>query len=343
MANGFPARYAGTCASCSKPIEIGQYISWSRREKGKAYHVNCGTPGVIPESTRPFIGHELKSVERTSGSMTELNSIEAIKAALARLEGKNPEPKTVAKPVSTSRKLTQKSPWYVVLEHLMTIPGFRVLLIGPPGTGKSRTSYELMTKLLGDCAELTMTEGKTTEQLLGQLVLDSGSTKWQNGPVADAIQKGTGVLINEIDRYSNEIMSLMYNLIDDRPSAEIDGKVIRATDGYRVVGTTNANVTAIPDAILDRFDAVLKCLEPHEDALSGLEPDNRALVVNTMKTADCSAWAWNRKPALRPVKAFQRMCPVIGEYHAARCAFGDTAEEILSIRSTASRDSKVGG
>lgn len=48
----FPARYKGTCSKCNTAIEPGQFITWSRREKGKASHFDCANPSAIPAEPR---------------------------------------------------------------------------------------------------------------------------------------------------------------------------------------------------------------------------------------------------------------------------------------------------
>jgi dynein-related subfamily AAA family protein len=37
----FRARYKGTCEKCKASVEPGQYVSWSRRQRGIIYHARC--------------------------------------------------------------------------------------------------------------------------------------------------------------------------------------------------------------------------------------------------------------------------------------------------------------
>lgn len=47
----FPARFPGKCANCGMEFPRGELITWSRRHKGKAYHVACanGAQHAEPE------------------------------------------------------------------------------------------------------------------------------------------------------------------------------------------------------------------------------------------------------------------------------------------------------
>lgn len=37
------ARYAGTCATCNQPVNVGDAITWSRKHKGHVLHISCPT------------------------------------------------------------------------------------------------------------------------------------------------------------------------------------------------------------------------------------------------------------------------------------------------------------
>src|SRR5262249_43413858 len=48
----FKARYNGPCAKCGAAVEPGQYVSWSRRQRGTIYHAAC-IGAAIPDDGQP--------------------------------------------------------------------------------------------------------------------------------------------------------------------------------------------------------------------------------------------------------------------------------------------------
>jgi hypothetical protein len=358
----FPARYKGTCSSCSKPIVEGQYITWSRREKGKAYHVDCSNPDAKPVESLtapaaalpPEMIMIMEAMKRLMGGTLPTAASTPIVAEAEPLDYSPDASAEVVKATSAAHvdcsitKLPEfdgpfdsNTPWYTRLEALIKGGIKRILLIGPPGTGKSKTSM----LLAGSEYEVTMTEGMSVEDLIGMFQLIDGSTVWVDGPVIKAMREGKNVIVNEIDHHPTEISSLLYALMDDNPAVLLPtGERVTAAEGYGVIGTSNANVVALPDAILDRCDAVLNAVMPHEGALSMIvDHSERATCFNYFKSMDVTPWRWSRKPTLRTMRAFQRMKPIVGADVAAECAFGAAAAEMLSVISTASRTGKKDG
>lgn len=333
----FPARFAGKCTNCGNEIRVGQYITWSRRERGKAYHADCSAPDVKPAAPTT----EAEDSEKASIAV-EMAEIKAQLAALAAagLAGKLPATETKALTTKASKtiKLADGAPWYEQLEAICEAfkdDYVRVLLIGPPGTGKSTTA------MLANSIEyrVTMTEGMGVEDLIGMYQLIKGETVWVNGPWVNAIAGDKPILCDEVDHHPTEIGSVLYGLLDDKPEIMLPtGERIQSSKkGYKVIATTNSNVTSLPEAILDRFEAILPAITPHPAALAEMPADERAAVTNYFKNLAVTPWQWSGKPTLRRMKAFRKLTPVLGRKNAAVAAFGSAAAEILSTLATASR------
>src|SRR5258708_35937405 len=339
----FPARFAGKCATCSQPLLKGQYITSSRHEKGKAYHANCEkpsevptkdvsvpsfSPATIPATNKELMAQMIKMLE-TMGKpvpvpdppiVVGFDSIEPI------------EPKDVVE-VSPRKRITKvaspgtisdNAPWHDVLSILhagIQKDGglFRILIIGPPGTGKSTTAI----KVTDTKHRVTMTEGSGVEDLIGMYQLKAGETVWSDGPVTSAMREGAPVLIDEIDHHSTEIGSLLYAVLDDNPQIMLPtGEAVFAQPGYGVIATTNSNVTALPEAILDRFEAVMVAKDPHPASMDELNDSMRGAVVSYFRSLEATPWAWSGKPTVRRMRAYARMIPILSVAHAGSLAFG---------------------
>jgi len=235
--------------------------------------------------------------------------------------------------------------WWKVLENLLQISG-RIMLVGPPGTGKSQTSVIL----LGNAQRLTMTEGTAQEDLLGMFHLVKGETIWKDGPAAVAMRQGTALILDEIDKYSPEVGSLLYALLDDDPQVTLpSGEHLKAAKGYKVIATSNANVSALPEAILDRMEAVIIASQPHPDAMTHLAEAERAAVTGYYnKTIDNKAWQWTGVATLRRMRAYSKFVrslppPTMADAQhtlieaMAEAVFGKNGKEMVSVLATAAR------
>jgi hypothetical protein len=348
------ARYKGVCKSCGKPIEVGQVISWSRREKGTATHADCAMPDAKPEPKTPVVDMSaLQSIiEAAIAKMAVAKVIPKESVDVAEVFAEvlpeacaKPEPKKLkAITLGSLTTVKENAPWFDLLKQLTaSFSGglLRVLLIGPPGTGKSKTSLVLTDTPY----RVTMTEGMGVEDLIGMYQLIKGETVWVDGPVIRAMREGKRILIDEVDHHPTEVGSLLYAFLDDSPEIMLPtGEKVTAKLGYGVIATTNSNVTALPEAVLDRFEAILPAIVPHPDALVQFS-DNamRDAVSNHFLYLDRTPWFWSGKPTLRRMAAFARLKEVIGEGNAASLAFGNAGKELLAVMGTASRTGKKEG
>jgi hypothetical protein len=238
----------------------------------------------------------------------------------------------------TTKKVKGNAPWYDLLETITAkfeTELIRLLIIGPPGTGKSKTSIVLTNTPY----RVTMTEGMGVEDLIGMYQLIKGETVWVDGPVIRAMKEGKRILIDEIDHHPTEVGSLLYAFLDDAPELMLPtGERVIAAKGYGVLATTNSNVTSLPEAVLDRFEGILPAITPHPDALKQFEDASmRSAVENHFSHLPADPWNWSGKPTLRRMRAFQRLMPVVGDINAARLAFGTAGTEILSALTTSAR------
>jgi hypothetical protein len=160
-------------------------------------------------------------------------------------------------------KLKTSTSWDALLLNLKEsgiVPGSisRILLYGPPRTGKSTHAERLF-----NATRATIFENMPVDNIVGGYGPDgTGKIVWCDGPIATAMREGRGVVIDEIDHCTRapEVRGSLYAVLDDPPAITLpSGERLIAKPGYCVIGTTNKMPSVLPDAILDRFDLILHC------------------------------------------------------------------------------------
>jgi len=173
------------------------------------------------------------------------------------------------------------------------VPGpHRILLWGPPGTAKSSGAGAWWPEK--QVERVALTEDSAPEDLLGYHVLKGMDTQYAEGPATRALKQGRPLVLDEIDRTSSSIVSLLHALLDDVKIAEVTlptGETVKPQAGYAVIATTNQSPQALHDALLDRFEVIMLMDRPHPGALAQLAPTLRAAVLATYKSMKTEPWA----------------------------------------------------
>ena len=208
----------------------------------------------------------------------------------------------------------------------------RVLLSGPPGTGKTWASRHMGLPKGAEWFAVTLQEEQPVSDLRGSFMPDGpGKFKWSDGPAVAAWRGGSRLIIDEIDHADPAVWSLLHAICDDPDIAGFrlpNGEHIRPADGFEVVATMNGDPEDLPSALADRFAVKILVDTPHPAAIAGLPEDLRRVA------AELCAAPPNRRVSLRSWLAFAKLRGEgMSEERAAYLTLGATYVTLLdSIR-----------
>jgi MoxR-like ATPase len=211
----------------------------------------------------------------------------------------------------------------------------RVLLYGPPGTGKTYAAMHYNLTPDQPMYTNTLTEETPASELRGHYIMTEGSYKWMHGPAIRSWLDGARYVLNELDRASGDCHSICYAILDDQPSAQLtlpNGETVKPQPNTNFVITMNGNESDLPEALIDRMDAIIKITRPHPAALAALPEDLR-------KIADEATSSENprTRTSVRKWFAFADARSKMDVVSACVAVFGERAQDIINAYELQSR------
>jgi MoxR-like ATPase len=180
-----------------------------------------------------------------------------------------------------------------------------VFVSGLSGNGKTFMVEQACAQSKREFLRVNISPETDEDDLIGGFRLIDGETKWFDGPVIQAMKRGSVLVLDEIDRGSNKLICLQGVLEGKGILIKKTGEFVEKANGFTVVATANTKgkgddtgrymaATILDDAFLERFPITveqeypdtkveIKIMKKVFDSL-GLNDD--AFAENLVKWAD---------------------------------------------------------
>ena len=137
-------------------------------------------------------------------------------------------------------------------------------ITGLSGNGKTFGVEQACAQAKRDLIRVNITVETDEDDLIGGFRLVDGNTVWHNGPVIEALERGSVLLLDEIDLASNKILCLQSILEGNGVFLKKVGRYVRPAEGFTVVATANTKgkgsedgrfigTNVLNEAFLERF------------------------------------------------------------------------------------------
>lgn len=208
---------------------------------------------------------------------------------------------------------------FMAVRHILP----RILLWGPPSTGKTHAAFD--AAMPGqEVFATTLTEGTPMFELRGYT---DRNGHWVAGTWVNAWGIGGLLVMNECGRWADDVQSFALGILDDPQLARMtlpNGETVRPASGFRCVATSNASPDTLDDAIRSRFPVRINIDKPHPAALLRLPEYMRQAAADSIGLGD------DRAIDLRTWYAFSDLSNALGDDAlASEIVFGDRAGDIV--------------
>jgi hypothetical protein len=228
----------------------------------------------------PFLQYKDSLLETLAPAETDLEPIPAMTASISHIEDVPHQPRlhtNIPKKVQhssapdTALEIPDLDPGFVSWGFYKDIKAiiksgefFPVFISGLSGSGKTIFVQQACAELKRPMIRIQITSETDETDLFGSWILEDGNLRWQNGPLVTCAKQGGIALIDEIDRSSSRIASLL-GILEGKPFLiKKTGEIVHPAPGFNIIATGNTRgrgsengkytfAIIVDDALLERF------------------------------------------------------------------------------------------
>ena len=187
-----------------------------------------------------------------------------------------------AQPAVTTRNLVpQKEPNFIPFGNFTDVKKiiasklfYPTFITGMSGNGKTLGVEQACAALNRELIRVNITIETDEDDLIGGFRLVNGETVWHNGPVIEALERGSVLLLDEVDLASNKILCLQSVLEGKGLFLKKTGRYVTPKSGFNIIATANTKgkgsddgrfigTNVLNEAFLERFALTFEQDYPH--------------------------------------------------------------------------------
>ena len=157
-----------------------------------------------------------------------------------------------------------------IIQSKLFYPAF---VTGLSGNGKTFSIEQACAQLKRELIRVNITIETDEDDLIGGFRLLNGQTVWHNGPIIEALERGSILLLDEIDLASNKILCLQSILEGKGVFLKKIGRYVKPAPGFNVIATANTKgkgsedgrfigTNVLNEAFLERFPVTFEQAYP---------------------------------------------------------------------------------
>ena len=157
-----------------------------------------------------------------------------------------------------------------IIQSRLFYPTF---ITGLSGNGKTFSVEQACASLNRELIRVNITIETDEDDLIGGFRLLNGQTVWHNGPIIEALERGSILLLDEIDLASNKILCLQSILEGKGVFLKKIGRYVKPAPGFNVIATANTKgkgsedgrfigTNVLNEAFLERFPVTFEQAYP---------------------------------------------------------------------------------
>ena len=150
---------------------------------------------------------------------------------------------------------------------------YPTFITGLSGNGKTFSVEQACASLKRELIRVNITIETDEDDLIGGFRLLNGQTVWHNGPIIEALERGSILLLDEIDLASNKILCLQSILEGKGVFLKKIGRYVKPAPGFNVIATANTKgkgsedgrfigTNVLNEAFLERFPVTFEQAYP---------------------------------------------------------------------------------
>jgi len=171
-----------------------------------------------------------------------------------------------------------KLQWKRAADIMLKTKLHRILLWGPPGTGKTTWAHKMAEASGAAPHSITLTPETPGSDMTGRFILKGGDVAWLDGVVTRAARESQSkpvvLIINEVDQASADAAVRLIEVLDDPSLIALhlpNGETVRPKpENWRIVCTTNAEPSALLPAVMDRMHLAILISHPNPEMIASL-------------------------------------------------------------------------